>query len=42
MRNRRITDLDTEVFVVLLKHSAGELGPSVSDDPVRDPKPAND
>jgi hypothetical protein len=34
MRNRCITDLDAEVFAVLLKHSVGKLGPLVSDDPV--------
>jgi hypothetical protein len=42
MHNRCIVDLDVEVFTVLLKHSAGELGPIVSDDPVSDPKPAAD
>jgi hypothetical protein len=39
MRNRCIADLDTEVFAVLSKHPAGELGPVVIDDPVWDPKP---
>jgi hypothetical protein len=39
MRDRRIIDLDAEVFTVLLKHSAGKLGPIVCDDPVRDPEP---
>jgi hypothetical protein len=39
MRNIRITDLDAEVFTVLLKHPVGELGPVVSDDLVQDPKP---
>jgi hypothetical protein len=42
MRNRCIANLDAEVFAVLLKHPAGELGPVVSDEPVRDPKPADD
>jgi hypothetical protein len=42
MHNRCIADLDAEIFIVLLKHHAGELGPVVSDDPVRDPKPADD
>jgi hypothetical protein len=42
MRNRCIIDLDTEVFAVLLKHLAGELGLVVSDDPVRDLKPTDD
>jgi hypothetical protein len=40
MHSRFITDMDAEVFVVLLKHHAGELGPIVSYDPVWDPKPA--
>jgi hypothetical protein len=34
--------LDVEVFTVLLKHPIGELGPVVSDDPDRDPKPVDD
>jgi hypothetical protein len=42
MCNRCVTDLDVEVFTILLKHLAGELGPIVNDDPVWDPKPAND
>jgi hypothetical protein len=42
MRDRCVTDLDTEVFIVLLKQSAGELGPVVYDDPIRDPEPADD
>jgi hypothetical protein len=42
MCNRCIADLDVEVFAILLKHHAGELGPVVSDDQVRDPKPADD
>jgi hypothetical protein len=42
MHNRCIADLDIEVFIVLLKHPAGELRPVVSDVPVWDPKPAND
>jgi hypothetical protein len=40
--NRCIANLDVEVFAVLLKHSAGELGSIVSDDPVWDPKPTDD
>jgi hypothetical protein len=42
MRNRRVTDLDAKVFTVLLKHSAGELGPVVCDDLVQDLEPADD
>jgi hypothetical protein len=42
MCNKCITDLDAEVFVVLLKHPAGELGPVVSNDLVQDPKPIDD
>jgi hypothetical protein len=34
MRNRCITDLDVEVFTILLKHPAGELGPVISDGPI--------
>jgi hypothetical protein len=37
MCDRRIIDLDAEVFAVLFKHSTGTLGPIVCDDPVRDP-----
>jgi hypothetical protein len=42
MCNKCITDLDAEVFAVLLKHPAGELGPVVSNDLVQDPKPIDD
>jgi hypothetical protein len=42
MCNRGTTDLDAKVFTVSLKCAAGELGPIVSDDPIRDPKPADD
>jgi hypothetical protein len=42
MRNRCIADLDVKVFIVLMKHPTGELGPIVSDDPVQDPKLADD
>jgi hypothetical protein len=41
MRNRCIADLDAKVFTVVLKYPASELEPIVSDDPVQDPKPAN-
>jgi hypothetical protein len=36
------TDLDVEIFIVLLKHPAGELGPVVSDGPIQDLKPVDD
>jgi hypothetical protein len=42
MCNRCIANLDAEVFTVLLKHPASELGPVISDDLVRDPKPVDD
>jgi hypothetical protein len=42
MHNRCVTDLDAEVFAVLLKRSTGELGPIVCDDPVWNPKPVDD
>jgi hypothetical protein len=42
MSNGCIANLDAEVFAVLLEHSTGELGPVVSDDPIRHPKPADD
>jgi hypothetical protein len=41
MNNSCIIDLDVDVFVVLLKHPTGELGPIVSYDPICDPKPAD-
>jgi hypothetical protein len=41
MCHRCIANLDVEVFAVLLKHLASELRPVVSDDPVRDPKLAD-
>jgi hypothetical protein len=39
--NRRIANLDVKIFVVPLKCTAGELGPVVGDDPVRDPEPTD-
>jgi hypothetical protein len=42
MHNRCIADLDAEVLIVFLKHSACELGPIVGDDPIWDLKPADD
>jgi hypothetical protein len=42
MSNRRIANLDANFFAVPLECIAGKLGPVVSYDSVRDPKPAND
>jgi hypothetical protein len=42
MSNERIADLDAKRLTVSLECAAGELGPAVSDDPVQDPKPADD
>jgi hypothetical protein len=42
MSNGRIVDFDAKILVVSLECTAGELGPIVSDDPIRDLKPAND
>jgi hypothetical protein len=42
MNNARIEDLDAKVLAAFLKCSAGELGPIVSNDPVRDPEPVDD
>jgi hypothetical protein len=42
MCNRCVTDFDVEVFVVLLKLFASELGPILCDDPIRDPKHIDD
>jgi hypothetical protein len=40
--NGSISNFYTKIFTVLLECTVGELGPVVSDDPVRDPKPADD
>jgi hypothetical protein len=40
--DRCVTDLDVKVFIVLLKQSASELGPMVSDDTVLYPEPIDD
>jgi hypothetical protein len=40
--NGSIANFYTKIFIVFLKCTTGELGPVVSDDPVRDPKPADD
>jgi hypothetical protein len=39
--NRCIADLDAKIFTVVLEHATGKLGPVISDDSVRDPKPAD-
>jgi hypothetical protein len=38
----RIADLDAKILAVSLKGATGELGPVVGDDPIQDPKPADD
>jgi hypothetical protein len=40
--NGGIADFYAKIFIVPLECTAGELGPIVSDDPVQDPKPADD
>jgi hypothetical protein len=40
--NGGIADFYGKIFTVSLECDAGELGPIISDDPVRDPKPADD
>jgi hypothetical protein len=40
--NGRIENFYVKIFAVPLKCAAGELGPIVSDDPVQDPKLADD
>jgi hypothetical protein len=42
MSNGRIADLDVKILVVSLERAAGELGPVVGDDPVRDSKIVDD
>jgi hypothetical protein len=39
MRHGGETELDTNIFVVLLEVLARELSPIVGDNPVRDPEP---
>jgi hypothetical protein len=41
MSYRHIAVLDAKILAISLKCAAGELGPVVGDDPVRDPKPAD-
>jgi hypothetical protein len=40
--NGRIVDFYAKIFAVPLECAIGELGPVVSDDPIRDPKPVDD
>jgi hypothetical protein len=40
--NGGIADFFDKIFTVPLEYAAGELGPIVSDDPIRYPKPTND
>jgi hypothetical protein len=42
MSNRRIANLDAEVFAVSLEAAASKLGPVASYNYVRDPKPIDD
>jgi hypothetical protein len=42
MSNGRIENLDAKILTVSLEHTASELGPIVGDDPVQDPKLADD
>jgi hypothetical protein len=42
MSNGHITDLDAKILAISLEGAAGELGPLVGDDPIRDPKHAHD
>jgi hypothetical protein len=42
MSNGRIADFDVKILTVSLECTTGELGPIVGDDPVRNPKPADD
>jgi hypothetical protein len=42
MSNRRVANLDAKVFALSLDGVVGKLGPNVSYDSVRDPKPVGD
>jgi hypothetical protein len=42
MSNGRIAYLDAQIFIVPLEGTAGELGPVVDDNPVRDHKSVDD
>jgi hypothetical protein len=41
MSNGHIADFDAKILTVSLECTAGELGPIVSNDPIRDPKPVD-
>jgi hypothetical protein len=40
--NGRIINFDAKILIISLEGTAGELGPVVGDDPVQNPKPAED
>jgi hypothetical protein len=42
MSNIHIANLDAKIFIVPLEGTTGKLGPVVSYDSVRDPKPTDD
>jgi hypothetical protein len=42
MSNRSISNFYAKIFTILLECTAGELGSVISDDPVQNPKPADD
>jgi hypothetical protein len=42
MSNRRVANLDAQVFIVPLKSAASKLGPIVSYDSVQESKPTDD
>jgi hypothetical protein len=42
VNNESIANFYAKIFTVPLECAAGELGPVVSDDPIRDPKSADD
>jgi hypothetical protein len=42
VRNGGIADFYDKIFTVPLECTAGELGPIISDYPIRDPKPTDD
>jgi hypothetical protein len=41
MSNGHIADFDAKILTVSLECTAGELGPIVGNDPIRDPKPVD-
>jgi hypothetical protein len=42
MSNRRIANFDAKILTVSMECTAGELGPIIGDDPIWDPKHADD